>query len=377
MSSGGNGTFGCNYGGALQGYALVTQLRKMGFDAHDVHYVSKNITSKAENDRLSKLKHKIKQLTDLQAIRFKVYMILHKKELAANMEAFQEFVKKNDLAYNNGKFYSIEELSSLSEEFYAFITGSDVVWDPYNTQNKNDEGYFLDFCTSSCKRIAYAPSIGVTKLPPQSEENLKELLEKFSALSIREKSGSDLIKNVTGINVPVVLDPTLLVDPKEYERIVRIPDNLPEHYIAVYRFGNNPHTDIKIREISRKYSLPVVFIPARNEGFSPRYDLGPGEFIGVIRKADLVITDSFHCTIFSLLNHTPFLTFVRSNPKNVTSTQSRVINLLETFDMTDRYILPDTEIEIEDIFSLDFNKFEGKISKMREESLNYLDSALK
>ncbi|MCC8042933.1 MAG: polysaccharide pyruvyl transferase family protein [Oscillospiraceae bacterium] len=289
MSSGANGLYGCNYGAALQGYALIEYLRSCGFEAWDLNYNSEYEYHPNQYSGLEKSKKRLQLLFNYKAVKGKLLSYKNKSGIQANKAAFDGFVRENNLTYSEGKFYSYQDLANVSSEFYAFITGSDVVWDPYNHQGQNDEGYFLNFCDQGVRRIAYAPSIGVTSLPDTAERNLKELLIQFDALSIREKSGAELIKNVTGLSVPVVLDPTLLVDRHAYDKIKRRKISLPDQYIAVYKFGEIEYTDEMVRLISERLNLPVVLIPSRYDSkFKTYWDIGLGEFIEVIKNARLV-----------------------------------------------------------------------------------------
>lgn len=379
-SSAKNGTFGYNYGAALQGYALVKQLRLLGYDAYDINYVSNHDCNISKHGFFKKLLIRMgltRLILNISIVKQKIKNRKNLKNLRLNKKAFIDFISENELTYNKGAFFRIKKLSKISDDFYAFITGSDVVWNPIFHDNINDEGYFLDFVKSNVKRIAYAPSFGVSELPIESKKDLKELLLKFDALSIREKTGSNLIKKETGLEVPVVLDPTLLLEPKEYDEIAVIPNNLPEKYIVVYRFGDIPDTDIKIKEICKKMNLPIVFIPSNNNGLAePRYDFGPGEFIGVIRNAQLVISDSFHCTIFSIINHTPFLTFNRNKPNSQQNINSRMTDLLNMINCHARMVMPGDTIDYDNLFNINFDETDKIIATKRKESLDYLKKAL-
>lgn len=372
-----SGTYGCNYGAALQGYALVRQLRDWGYDAYDVNYLSSLEYRPQQYNLVLRTLRRLKLLFSINLVKGKIREFINSKNIKINQEKFVDFVRENNLTYQNGQFYTLDELKKISQDFYAFITGSDVVWNPYLHKNQNDPGYFLDFTTEATKRIAYAASFGVTALPEASQRTLKTYLSKFDAISIREQSGANLIKAQTGIDVPVVLDPTLLLEPEKYRDIEKEVPNLPKEYIAVYKFGDIPHTEEKIKEISQKLKLPVVYIPSgQTKIYNVRYDVGPGEFIYIIQHAKLVISDSFHCSVFCLLNHTNFLTFYRTLPAAGKDLNSRMIDLLKMVHMSDRLVKPNEEIAYDTLFTMDFSKSDMTICKLREQSLKYLMNAL-
>ncbi len=376
-SCGKSGTYGCNYGAALQGYALVRQLRDMGYDAYDFNYLSDYEYRPQQYGVVKRTVKRMKVLFQPGQIRGKLEQIRNRDNNKKNFLAFEKFVKENKLTYENGRFYSLQELRSESKTCHAFITGSDVVWNPYLHRDVNDPGYFLDFAEPYVKRISYAASFGVTVLPDESKKTLKAFLDKFDAIGVREKSGADLIKKETGLEVPVVLDPTLLLQPEKYNDIERTVTDLPKKYIAVYKFGNISHTEDKIKELSKKLGLPVVYIPSgRTSEYDVRYDVGPGEFIHIIKKAELVLSDSFHCTVFCLIGHTPFLTFYRTVPLHGKDLNSRMTDLLAMVGLPKRMVKPGKEIDYSNLFTIDFNSADRKIKKMREESLAYLRNAL-
>lgn len=373
-----NGTYGCNYGAILQGYALVKQLRILGYEAYDLNYTSVNEYRPQQYSVLKRTLLRFRLLFNVKLVKYKLKEHKNKENILKLASKFKEFIYENDLTYESGKFYTIEELHAISGEFYAFVTGSDVVWNPYLHNGVNDEGYFLNFTEKSVKKIAYAPSIGASTYPDSAKENLKELLERFNAVSIREKTGSDLIRIITGLDVPVVLDPTLLLEPCEYESIVKVPQQLPKDYIAVYKFGHLSHTQEQINEMSEKLKLPIVYIPAGDVlSDQPDYSIGPGEFIGVIRNARIVLTDSFHCTVFCLINRTPFFTFCRTMPSSETNINSRMLDLLKMVDLEKRMIMPGENIDYSIVDNIDFKKAEKIIADKRKESLEYLKNALK
>lgn len=372
-----NGTYGCNYGAALQGYALVKVLRDMGYDAHDINYTSDNEYRPQQYTVIKRTLLRAGLLFNFSLVKQKIAEFRIRDCLTQNRLQFQKFIVENDLTYLNGRFFDIRQLSLETSDFYAVITGSDVVWNPTLHKNINDPGYFLDFANTGVKRIAYAPSFGVTVLPEESRKTLKSYLEKFDALSIREKSGSDLIKEETGLDVPVVLDPTLLLEPSQYKNIENPIKDLPPEYILVYKFGNLNHTQSKIREISQRLGVPVIYVPSgpTNE-YDIRYDFGPGEFIYAIRHAKLVISDSFHCTVFSLISHVPFLTFYRSVPEPGKDLNTRMINLLETVGLANRMVRPGEEVNYSCLLSVDFTDADNIIMQKRIESRKYLQKAL-
>ena len=137
-SAGQNGTFSCNYGAALQGFALVRQLRLMGYDAHDLNYISHLEYHPDSYNIIQRTLRRIPLLFNYKLLANKIQYYRFRNDFESLHRKFQEFIQKEDLTYQHGKLYTIEQIADEANEFYAFICGSDVVWNPYLRQNKND-----------------------------------------------------------------------------------------------------------------------------------------------------------------------------------------------------------------------------------------------
>ncbi len=376
-SGGWQGIYHCNYGAALQGYALVKQLRLLGYDAYDINYYSDNEYTPQKYSPLERTLKRLALLTNPRVVRNKLIEVRNRKGLNTLKGKFREFVSRNDLTYQHGQFYRIDELKEASKSLYAVICGSDVVWNPRLRNNVCDDGYFLNFACENTRRIAYAPSFGVSELPEEFARQMAKVLPTFRGVSVREVTGQELIQRYCGIDAKVVLDPTLLLPTEEYETEVIVPDWLPEKYIAVYQFGTIEHTTKAIQAFQKQTGWPIVKIPSRYEDFGKgRFDIGPGEFLGIIRNAALVVSDSFHCTIFALLYHSPFLTFYRSRPEPGKDINSRIVDLLKLVGLEERLVKPDTDVNLSSLLQVNFEESDQVISQMRADSLAYLKNAL-
>jgi len=367
-------SFGDNYGAVLQAYALSTVLKSMGYEPNIIRYKVEGEYVNHGAPITERLKNTL--FNNEMSFHAKKTLVLNKLLHKSVNGVFYNFVEKN-LSFYNSDFIGFNELKNNPPAFPAFITGSDQVWNPVIHGNKNDPGYFLDFAPQSAKRIAYAPSIGVDRIPVECENTLGQFLEKFDALSIREKSGADIIKKCCGIDVPVMLDPTLLLTADDWDEIAQKPDNLPEKYIFCYKFGKSETMDIVIKNISKKYNMPVVTAPSSPEvRFKADYNIGPAQFLGAIKNASLVCADSFHATVFSIIYNKPFLIFPRHAVDGNINMNSRMENILETFGLKERYISENSEIEESNLFELSFEYADKVLKEKIKESKNYLKNAL-
>lgn len=368
-------SFDNNYGAILQAYALQKQLKLLGYAPYVVRYNGYN-EMVASNKVLTK---KINNIISLffkkrLSVRHKIRLIRTKKLRDHNKAIFREFA--NLYISFSDEEYSYTKLKQDPPEALAFICGSDQVWNPRVHGGINDPGYFLDFVPNGIKRIAYAPSIGVNVIPDNAKKDLKQLINKMDAVSVREESGAKIIREVCDLDVSIVLDPTLLLPPQHWGEI-EMPLNLPEKYIACYRFGKLSTTERQIVEISKKMNLPIVNIPSTSDTlFKTNYDIGPREFIHVIKNATLVCTDSFHATAFSIINHTPFYSFLREHPENGVTMNSRITNLLQMTQFENRLIMPQDPIPKKINLDLNFERSDILLQELREKSLQYLINAL-
>ena len=176
-------------------------------------------------------------------------------------------------------------------------------------------------------------------------------------------------------------DPTLLKTPEEWREIAKEPANLPEKYILVYRFADSDKTKSMIDDIAAKTGLPVISLPLSNvalqDDYNTIFDAGPQEFIGLIDKASLVCTDSFHATVFSILMKTPVCVFLRENYDNGNSMNSRIYSLLSMLKLEG--VILNSESSLEDAMkclSVDYEDAHSVIGIARNQSLFFLRKAL-
>lgn len=187
----------------------------------------------------------------------------------------------------------------LHDEFDYFVAGSDQIWSPYSRDvNRN---MFLAFAPKE-KRIAYVPSIGADELPAERIDEYKEYFEGFDHISVREESARDIVYKCSGKDAKVLIDPTLMVPVEEWEKLEKKPRiDINEKYVLYYHLGTDTHFD-KVKEIAEDTDSIIIDI-TKDDKF---YGLGPSEFLWLIHHAEVIVTDSYHGTIFSLIYHRSF-----------------------------------------------------------------------
>jgi len=353
-----------NYGNKLQNYALQEIVKKIGFDVETVIFCSPIVKKKNIVNIIGKLFIKDGHTKIFDRICKIIRYSLHRDLENKRIKAFKEFSNKYllEMFYN----YNNETLSYLSNKFDFFITGSDQVWNPIYI-NKLPI-YFLTFCKPN-QRLSYAPSFGKEVIPKEYENKYKVWLSEMKSLSVREKSGAKIIKELVGRDVPVLVDPTLLISKEHWLSIARKAPNRPDdNYILTYFLGKvSDETNKQIKDLSKKYKMKIIRLADLND--REAYVAGPSEFIDYINSASILLTDSFHGVAFSILFEKPFIVYERSG----SSMYSRIETLLEIFNLRSREVRHIKNAD--DIFNIDYSHVAPILEAERNKALNYLREA--
>lgn len=371
-----------NYGSQLQAYATQKIIEEYGFDAETID-ISKNVDFSK-----GKKKYYIGQLLNFNFIKTKFGMIKLKidrklnKELGKNISIRNKKFKEFKKIYNlTAPYENYKKLNEIAKEYEAVIVGSDQLWLPVNVVA---DYYTLNWVPDDVKKISYATSFGFSTIPEKYEEKYKKFLNRIDCLSTREDSGQKIIKELTEKNVHVVCDPTLLFDKDEWMEIQNEKRIFDEKYILCYFLGNSIEYRKFAEKLKEKTGCKIVSLNHCDEyvkysdvfADEKPYDIGPGEFINLIRNAEYICTDSFHGTVFSLINNRKFFAFRRHNNKSKNSTNSRLDSLLERVNLKER-ILDGTE-NIDDVLNMniDYKYVNEKIEEFRKNSKNFLENSL-
>ena len=219
------------------------------------------------------------------------------------------------------------------------LSGSDQIWNPkIFPDGRFDPVFFGAF--SHKRKIAYAPSFGIPRIPDGMEEELRTYLESFSHLSVRERQGQGIVRDITGKDVPVVLDPTLLLERTDWAAAAR-DGGAGRGYILCYCISRPDALAPYIRRLAEETGLPVVQLCGVRQKVHPKarciFSAGPAEFLGLFRDAAYVCTNSFHGTVFSVQFQKPFFTAVA--PAEMAAPESsRTFSLLSRLGLGERII---------------------------------------
>lgn len=336
-----------NYGAVLQAYALCRSAAKLAPAGSGVFLLDH------KNSHIDKLYSLLPSGTGTRAL------------AAAAACLPVKAVKKARFA----KFLSSH--TALSREDSAdgiFITGSDQVWNLRCTGG--DRAYFLDFVADNEKKNAYAASFGAGDVDSRYAAEIGALLSGFHSISVREQEGRRIVKALTGRDVPVVLDPTFLLDAGEWGEVAA-KAGMKGGYVLLYTMTVTPSITRFALELARSRALPLVHITDSVKRAVPGSILknraGPPEWLRLFLDADTVVTNSFHGTAAAINFGKPFYTELLPEPSKV---NARLTHLLELFGLRDRLIenglAPSEELPV------DYPAVNAILAREKEASLQYL-----
>lgn len=346
-----------NYGNRLQNYALQEVLLNMGCEVSTLVGCPKiNFIKKILKKYLERRDGKIK-IKDVNEI---------KRE-----KIFFKFTQKNiktEFFYNSKKLLP----ARLNDDFDYFIVGSDQVWNPkfWNKEGSDKNNFLMSFALPE-KRISYAASFGISKLPKEWKDIFKKELIQYKKISVREITGKEIIKELYEKEVLVVLDPTMLLSKKEWEKIEEKPSfKINKKYIFSFFLGKkSSELESYLKDISNDRNLEIIELMDKNN--TKTYISNPGNFLYLLNQAELIITDSFHATVFSIIFHKPFIALKREQ-KGMADMSDRITTLLKKFKLEERGKLLDKNL----IFNCSFNVVDEILEEERKISLGYLKESL-
>ena len=335
-----------NFGNRLQNYALQEIIHGCGYEVETIRRTHDLWANQSKINAIKDILRMIKGTRKGLYIRFDNKYIHYSKYHALSDE--------------------VEE--NINSRYDYFVVGSDQVWNPYykNIVGKSD----LLLFTSGEKKISYAASFGIDSIPIEKVDLYRKALGDFKAISVREKAGAEIVRDLIGKEVQVLLDPTLLLSSDQWRELRRRPKYVPNgKYALVYMLGGQSVMCTQyINELREKCGFKIYDILAKNKyGKAPA--IGPSEFLYLIEFADIIISDSFHATVFSILFHKNARIYNRGG----IDMSSRIATLTEILDL-ENYFTSDGIFFVDS--SIDFGTVDAKLEVERKECINYLIEAL-
>lgn len=349
----------CNYGGLLQAYALTYALNQMGFDAKQIllgdystEYVKRSVLVKIREHGLRYALELLEKKTKNRANKSEV----SENDLKLTRQLCEEF--RNNIPHT--EVVNEDNLYMLNDIFDVFIVGSDQVWNPKWMRDV----YLLKFAYK--KKLSYAASMARMDFSKYEQKQLGSAIQSFSWVSVRESDAVDYLNKEFGTNAEVVLDPTLLLDKSVWEQEENYQENFGDlgNYIFCYFLNGTQEKREYAQKLAEKYHFKLVFpiwvgekikYDDETKGEIFLYNVGPREWLWLLHNAKVVLTDSFHGTVFSIVYEKQFYHFLRDEKKG-SNMNSRIFSLMSMFKMENRIYdkkgnFDNTEINYNDVTS--------------------------
>lgn len=358
-----------NYGAVLQCYALSKTLKELGVDVEVLDYYPDYFRSQYQMTWMGK--PQIMPSIHIRSWLKKWFVTL---KLNRRNRGFEDFLEEY-IPLTEEQYINFESVEAAKLNHDIFITGSDQVWS--NSCIPFDPVYYLSFTSSEeILKCSYAASFGFSEMPIEMEDKYRTNLEGMYAYSVRESSAVRILKNLLGVDAVQSCDPTILLNAKQWHK-VSTPLKRRRPYILIYSVNAKPELLTMAEELSKAKGMDVVYLPcimqpkymlgmeAHKFGFRLLSDASPSEWLGAFENAGYVLTDSFHGTVFSLINHKKFAVITKHQYGNNTRAQE----LLDVLGVSERAFhlnlnTIDDEIKWEDI--------DTRMQRMREDAYRYL-----
>lgn len=350
-----------NYGSALQSWALCRSVEDLGYVAKLVDYSPHMME---DRDILNPMKH----MWDTDEA--------SRRNLELSMPAIRVNYHKFDTFYNcrfhkTKKSYTSRDFNDIvvDEAIDGFVCGSDTIF-CIDEWNGFEDAYFAEYpCMKNGYAVSYAASFGDAHFDEHTYEVLKQRLNNFKALGIREYKMISFIQENTKIPTFRTIDPTLLLKADDYKEITA-PKMEIEKYLVLYARRYNKKMFDFADKLAEQNGWKVIDISLRAENAGKHrmaYDAGVEEFLSLVKHCEYVVTNSFHAIIFATQFSRPFVAFSRDYG------DSKIAELLSLFGLSDR-LLVDGDEKLAD--SIDFDAVHERLAPYRVDSFNFLKKEL-
>lgn len=368
-----------NFGSMLQALATQIAVENLGYESEYIIYKKKktpaylikqaprllNRNLMSDRVRVYKRKKTVKKYPDIYS-----GTLLREK----NFRRFQ----KEHYRHFSKPYYGYDALKKGATNYSSVVVGSDQLWTPGGLATNF---YNLMFVPDHVNKVSYATSFGVSQIPWYQRSRTRKYLKRIDSLSVREVRGREIIKEISGRDAKVVVDPTLLLTKEEWMETIPPKRIVEEPYIFCYFLGENPEHRKIAEELKEKTGLKIVctpfldsFVPCdKTFGDQQLFDIGPDDFVNLIRGAEFILTDSFHGSVFSIIHHKKFITLNRF-AGGQQSRNSRIDSLCQILGLEDRRYRSNILEEME--AAIDYDAVEEKKEAMRIDSLIFLKESI-
>lgn len=367
-----------NFGGQLQAYALQKFVSEKQYKVEQIRFdsfIRRERKLDVLKSKLALLKHRI--FND-EIYEDEIKLINRKKK-------FNKFIKSIP---HSSKIYLETNITELNKEYDCFVCGGDQIWNDWDGASwicSNALSIFsLGFVDNDKVAFSYAPSLGRPTLTENQKDILLDSFIHLKAISIREKSNLRELSTLTKKQIHVVVDPVFLLTREEW--ITLINDKTESQEYAFCYFLSNDLCRIEcVKKYAKANELITICVPNSSGGMLVinkdeewgdinDYESGPIEFVKRIRDSRIVLTDSFHAVVFSIIFHKEFFVFGRTDGNS--EMNNRLYDLLDEYDLKDRYISNVADLLRLKSNQIDYEKVDAILKSNREASIQYLKNCL-
>ena len=355
-----------NYGSVLQTYATQTLLENMGHEVNVIDYRRPG----TDDGEILGTRMRLSRLSRIPVART-VFRLILTPSVNRTIRVFGDFLRKY-IHLTEQVYHSNEELVKRVPKADLYITGSDQVWNSHI--NKGIEyPYYLAFTPENARRIAFSASFGLNELPDHEKAETKRLLQRYEAISVREINALPILEDLGIRDGKHVLDPIFMLPRERWLELADYSTVPQEPYVLVYQLRANSQFDKYVLDFSKTKKIRIVRInyyyhnAIKNKGCITCPT--PNEVIGLIERADFVLTDSFHATAFSIMLHKKFKVIL---PDYFSGS---IHSILQKVGMQDRVLTSFEDFESID-GEIDYNSVDSVLDREREETYSWLSDAI-
>lgn len=372
-----------NYGGMLQAYATVSMLEELGIDYELIRY-EKVWKPLGIIKSLPRLLNSVLINDKYESLKKKIGLKMH-PDFAANnrvrMNAFENF-QKSHFTRLSPVYKGYEKLCGESQKYSAIITGSDQLWSPAGLPTNY---YNLRFVPEEIRKISWASSFGVSSIPWYQKSRTRDYLQRMDYISMRENRGAEIVEELSGKNVPVLMDPVFVFGKEDWNTLIPEKPEEWDDYIFCYFLGDNAEHRAAAKKLAEETGRKIVtlrhmdqYIPADETfGDAAPYDVAPDRFLNLLRNASAVCTDSFHGMAFSIIFEKQFVVFDRYSADARYSKNSRIDSLCTNLGLSDRRYSGTADLREKMESSIAYGAVREKLHAECARTRQYLETALR
>lgn len=370
-----------NYGSKLQALATIRLMEELGQKFEIIHYEKAGLWFKIKS--IPRILNSTFRQDKLETLSRNLAYKKHPEllpQLLQRKKMFQEYDSKNFDKYEiRGKYF--KDIKNIAKKYDAVVTCSDQLWSPAGLRTNF---YNLMFVPESVRKVSFASSFGVSNIPWYQKRATKRYLDRIEYISCRENRAAEIVKELTGRDVPVLMDPVFAFNKEQWEKVIPNDFKIKGPYIFCYFLGANISYRKIVKEFADSKGLKIVFLRYldqfveydMNFGDIAPFDVNPYQFLRIIQGAEYVFTDSFHGCAFSIILHKKFVVFNRYAEGTCSSKNSRIDTVCDNLGLNNRRVNISSDINSTMNKSIDWKEIDIRLEKYSSLMRMYLVEAL-